>query len=199
MSNPTARIVRANISITLDGRYNGPGGPGDLSAIVPYAVTELARDHLTRVYDGASTVLLGRGSAQGFLGYWSAVAEDETADPRDRGYAQWLVNTDKVVLSSSLTEGPWERTRVRNGPVADVVAELQAEGGGDILINTSPSVIRPALAADLVDRLYLLVNPEIVGGGQRLFEDGLPRTQWTLTSQEVGELGEMALIYDRDR
>src|SRR3954466_6403610 len=123
MSNPTARTVRANISITLDGRYNGPEGPGDLSAIVPYAVTDLARDHLTRVYEGATTVLLGRGSAQGFLGYWFSVADDETAAPGRRGYAQWLVNTDKVVFSSSLTEGPWERTCVRNGPVAHVIAE----------------------------------------------------------------------------
>ena len=42
------RTVRANMSLTLDGRYNGPGGPGDLAAIVPYATTDVARNHLTR-------------------------------------------------------------------------------------------------------------------------------------------------------
>lgn len=26
---PAARIVRANISLTLDGRYHGPAGPAD--------------------------------------------------------------------------------------------------------------------------------------------------------------------------
>jgi dihydrofolate reductase len=193
------RNVRANISLTLDGRYNGPGGPGDLGAIVPYMTTEVARSQLARIHDGATTAVLGRGSAQGFMGYWPPVADDEHADPRERGYAAWLVGAEKVVLSTTLTEAPWERTRVVDAPAPDVVAELKAAGEGDILVNTSPSVIKPLLAADLVDRLYLMTTPEIAGAGQRLLDDGLPGTQWTLALQETGELGEVALVYERAR
>ena len=87
MTNATSRRVTANLALTLDGRYNGPGGPGDLGAIVPYAVTDVGRDHLGRVHDGATTALLGRRNAEGFLGFWPPVAADENADPRDRGYA----------------------------------------------------------------------------------------------------------------
>ncbi|MFC8074489.1 dihydrofolate reductase family protein [Streptomyces sp. NPDC057307] len=199
MTNSTARKVTANIALTLDGRYNGPGGPGDMGAIVRYATTEVARDHLTRIWEGATTALLGRLNAEGFLGFWPTVAEDENADPRDRGYAKWLVDTEKVVLSTTLTEAPWERTRVVNAPAADVVAELKATGEGDILVNSSASVIKALLAADLVDRLYLLICPEVAGGGERLFEDGLPGTEWQLIRQEVGELGEIAVVYDRAR
>jgi dihydrofolate reductase len=193
------RIVRANISLTLDGRYNGPGGPGDLGAIVPYMTTEAARDQLARIHDGATTTVLGRRNAEGFMGYWPPLADDEHADPRERGYASWLVGTEKVVLSTTLTEAPWERTRVVNAPVADVVAELKTAGEGDILASTSPSVVKPLLAADLVDRLYLMVTPEIAGDGERLFDDGLPGSKWTLTHQEAGELGELALVYERAR
>ncbi|WP_406284361.1 dihydrofolate reductase family protein [Embleya sp. NBC_00896] len=199
MTNPTARRVTANIAITLDGRYHGPGGPADMGAIVGYATTEVARDHLTRIWEGATTALLGRVHAEGFLGYWPTVAADENADPRDRGYAKWLVDTEKVVLSTTLTEAPWERARVVDAPVADVVAELKATGEGDILANTSPTVIKALLAADLVDRLYLLICPEIAGGGQRLFDDGLPGSRWKVAHQEIGELGEIAVIYDRIR
>ncbi len=195
----TDRKVTANISITLDGRYNGPGGPGDLGAIVPYAATEVARAHLTRIWENATTALLGRGNAQGFLGYWPMVAADENADPRDRGYAKWLVDTEKVVLSTTLTEAPWERARIVNAPTADVVAELKAGGEGEILVNSSGSVIKTLLAADLIDRLYLMVCPEIAGGGERLFEDGLPASKWKLTLHETGELGETAMVYDRVR
>ena len=194
-----SRTVRANISLTLDGRYNGPGGPGDLAAIVPYAVTEVARDHLDRLWQGSTTALLGRVNAEGFLGYWPSVAEDENADPRDRGYAKWLVDTEKVVLSTTLTEAPWERARVVNAPTADVVRDLKATGEGDILVNNSASVMKALLEADLLDRLYLMVVPEIAGRGQRLFEDGLPASKWTLTLHETGELGEMAMVYDRAR
>lgn len=199
MTETTGRRVTANLALTLDGRYHGPGGPADLAAIVPYATTDTARDHLTRLVEGATTAVLGRGSAEGFLQYWPPVAGDQDADPRDRAYAQWLVRTDKVVFSGTLTEAPWERTRLVNAPAADVITELRAQGDGDILVNSSPSIIRPLLAADLVDRLYLLVCPEIAGAGRRLFDDGLPATRWTLTRHDTGKLGEMTLVYDRAR
>lgn len=199
MTSSTNRRVTASMSLTLDGHYNGPGGPGDLSAIVPYAVTEVARDHLTRIYETATTALLGRVNAEGFMGYWPPVADDENADPRDRGYARWLVNAEKVVLSTTLTEPPWDRTRVVDAPTADVVAELKATGAGDILVNNSASVIKALLSADLLDRLYLILCPEITGDGQRLFDEGLPPSAWSLTRQETGERGELALIYDRAR
>ncbi|MEV0250009.1 dihydrofolate reductase family protein [Nocardia sp. NPDC050712] len=195
----TTRIVSANIALTLDGRYSGPGGPADAGAIVRYATTETARNHLTRIHENATTAVLGRRNAEGFLGFWPTVAADENADPRDRSYAKWLVDTEKVVLSSTLTEAPWERTRLANAPTADVITELKATGAGEILVNSSASVIQALLAADLLDRLYLLICPEIAGGGARLFEDGLPGTAWALTRQETGELGEIATVYDRVR
>ncbi|GAA3430314.1 dihydrofolate reductase family protein [Streptosporangium sandarakinum] len=199
MTEQTGRRVTANLSLTLDGRYHGPGGPGDFAAFAPYVTSELARNHMNRIWENATTALLGRNNAEGFMGYWSSVAEDDDADPRDRGYAKWLVDTEKVVLSTTLTEAPWERTRVVNAPASDVVTELKATGEGEILVNSSPSVIKPLLSADLIDRLYLMVFPEIAGGGQRLFDDGLPATKWTLTHQETGELGELAMVYDRVR
>lgn len=199
MTDSAGRRVSASMSLTLDGRYTGPGGPADLGAIVPYMTTDVARDHLTRIWEGATTALLGRLNAEGFLGFWSPLAEDETADPRDRGYASWLVGAEKVVLSTTLTQAPWERTRVVNAPAADVVADLKATGQGDILVNNSASVIKPLLSADLLDRLYLITCPEIAGGGPRLFDDGLPASKWTLTHQQAGELGEIAMVYDRAR
>ncbi|NUR82454.1 MAG: riboflavin biosynthesis protein RibD [Nonomuraea sp.] len=189
----TNRLVTANISLSLDGRYS------EMGAIVPYAVTETGRNHLALIHEHATTAVLGRGSAQGFIGYWSQVAADEDADPRDRGYARWLVGTEKVVLSTTLTEAPWDHARIANAPAAEVIAELRKDGEGDILVNTSPSIIKPLLEADLVDRLFLMITPEIAGTGQRLFDDGLPATRWKVSRQSAGELGELSLIYDRVR
>jgi dihydrofolate reductase len=199
MTDSNGRKVTANLSLTLDGRYNGPGGPGDFNAFAPYVTSEVARDHMTRMWEGATTALLGRVNAEGFLSYWPSVAADENADPRDRGYAKWLVDTEKVVFSTTLEQAPWERTRVVNAPAADVITDLKATGEGDLLINSSAGIIKAALAADLLDRMYLMVFPEIAGGGQRLFDDGLPASKWRLAHQRAGELGEIAMIYDRIR
>ncbi|NEA36764.1 dihydrofolate reductase family protein [Streptomyces sp. SID13031] len=195
----TDRIVTANLSLSLDGRYKGPGGAYDLGAIVPYATTDVARDHLSRIWENATTAVLGRLNAEGFLGFWPTIIDNEDADPRDRGYAQWLVDTEKVVFSTTLTEAPWERTRLVNAPATDVITELKSTGEGEILVNSSASIIKALLAADLLDRLYLMITPEIAGGGRRLFDDGLPSTKWTVTHQETGDLGELALVYDRTR
>ncbi|SHI43832.1 RibD C-terminal domain-containing protein [Nocardiopsis flavescens] len=199
MSEHTGRRVVANLNLTLDGRYCGPAGPQDHAWVVPYAVTDLARDHLTDLWRTATTALMGRVNAEGFLGYWPPVARDEGADPRDRGFGDWLARTEKVVLSRTLTASPWEGVRVENAPAAAVVDALRAREGGDILVPCSASLIRPLLAADRVDRLALMVVPEFVGGGPRLFEDGLPAHRWSLASHAAGGDGALALVYDRLR
>jgi dihydrofolate reductase len=93
----------------------------------------------------------------------------------------------------------WSPSGRHTTSAADAVGELRGAGEGDILVNSSPSMIRPLRAADLVDRLYLLISPEIVGAGQRRFDDGLPASEWTLARHEAGALGEISLTYDRAR
>lgn len=195
----TGRRVVANLALTLDGAYHGAGGPDDFALIAPYAVTDVARDHMARFVSTATTAVLGRVNAEGFLGFWPTVIGAEGVDPRDEAYAKWLVTTEKVVLSTTLTEPPGKNLRIHNEPADDVIAKLQETGVGDILVNSSPTVIKQLLAADAIDRLELLVVPEIAGGGARLFEDGLPATRWTIARHEVGDQGEMSLTYDRVR
>ncbi|WP_327003675.1 dihydrofolate reductase family protein [Dactylosporangium sp. NBC_01737] len=193
------RRVVTNMSLSLDGRYAAPENPLDMRWVMPYAITDVARDHLTSLWKPATTALLGRVNAEGFLGFWPTVIGMEGADPRDEAFARWLVDTEKVVLSSSLGAAPWERTTIAGKPTAEVAADLKAAEGGDILVLSSASVIKALLAADLVDRLALTIFPVFLGGGPRLFDDGLPAGRWTLASQAAGEHGTLALVYDRVR
>ncbi|MEU6674369.1 dihydrofolate reductase family protein [Streptomyces sp. NPDC046925] len=187
----------ANMSLSLDGRYAAPDNPQDMSWVMPYAHSDVARDHLTSLWEPATTALLGRVNAEGFLGFWPTVIGMEGADPRDEAFAKWLVDADKVVLSSTLGESPWERTAIVDKPTAEAVEDLKATDGGDILVLSSASVIKALLAADQVDRLALTVFPLFLGDGPRLFEDGLPAGKWALVSQTAGEHGTLALVYDR--
>ncbi|WP_371749607.1 dihydrofolate reductase family protein [Streptomyces sp. NBC_01283] len=200
MTEQTAdRRVVTNMSLSLDGHYAAPDNPVDMSWVMPYAVTDVARDHLTSLWEPATTALLGRVNAEGFLGFWPTVIGMEGADPRDEAFAKWLVETDKVVLSSTLGDAPWERTAIVDKPTAEAVADLKSTGGGDILVLSSASVIKALLAADMVDRLALTVFPLFLGGGPRLFDDGLPAGKWELAAQTAGEHGTLSLVYDRIR
>jgi dihydrofolate reductase len=192
------RRVVTNIALSLDGRYAG-SDPQDMGWVMPYAHTDVARDHLTSLWTTSTTALLGRANAEGFLGFWPTVIGMEGVDPRDESFAKWLVGTDKVVLSSTLGQAPWERTTIVDKPAPEVVADLKATEGGDILVLSSASVIKALLAADQVDRLAVTVFPVFLGGGPRLFDDGLPAGRWTLAGQAAGEHGTLALVYDRAR
>jgi dihydrofolate reductase len=194
-----SRRVVTSMNLSLDGHYDAPGAPTDMRWVLPYAVTDVARDHMVSLFQPATTALLGRVNAEGFLGFWPTIIGAEGVDPRDEAFAKWLVATDKVVLSSTLTEAPWERTSIVDNPTADVVDELKKQEGGDIVVFSSASVIKALLAADKVDRLALMIFPVFLGGGPRLFDDGLPAGQWELVSQTAGDHGTLALVYDRLR
>lgn len=193
------RTVVANCSLSLDGRTNGSGGDDDMSWIAPHAITSGARDHMIAVTKPATTILLGRKNYQGFGAYWPGVADDESADPRDRAFSRWLSATEKVVFSTTLTETSWANSRLVNADPVAVVNELQRQPGGDIIVLASFSLIKRLLQADALDALSLTFCPEIAGGGARLFDDGLPASSWRLRTFTPTESGALTLAYDRKR
>jgi dihydrofolate reductase len=200
MSEPiTGRTVVANISLSLDGRVNGAGGEYDMSWVAPHAISNVARDYMIRFTSPATTVLLGRKNYEGFGGYWPAVADQEDADPRDRAVSRWMNDVEKIVFSSTTTNSTWSHSTITGRAPADVVAELRSQPGGDILAMSSSSIIRQLLEADLVDRLQIILCPEISGGGDRLFDDTVPRSAWRLVNSEVADTGAICLTYERSR
>jgi dihydrofolate reductase len=192
----TGRRVVANFALTIDGRITGPGGNHDMAWVLPHAFSDAVRDHLAAVHSPATTALMGSVNAEGFAQVWPAVADDPDADPRDREFSRWLSATDKVVLSSA-GRSSWPDARVFDEDATAVLDTLQAEPGGDILILASVSVIMRLLEADRVDRLSVVLCPEILSGGRKLFETPLPASSWTLTSSVPSDSGALALVYDR--
>ena len=196
---PAGRTVVANISLSLDGRVNGPGGDYDMSWIVPHALTDGAREHMVKVTNQASTALLGRRNYQGFASYWPAVADNPDADPRDRAFAQWLNAVEKVVFSTTLQQAGWPNSRVVADDPAAEVRRLRKQRGGDIIVLASASIIRNLLAAGEVDRLSITLCPALAGGGARLFGDDLPGSAWSLAETTPTDSGAICLLYDRKR
>ena len=194
-----SRTVIGNISLSIDGRVSGPGGAFDMGWIVPHAITNAARDHMIQVTSQATTVLLGKNNYLGFSSYWPPVANDETADARDRQFSKWLNGVEKIVFSFTLKDASWENTRIVNDGPEKVVEALQKQPGGDIIVLASSSIIRSLLKANVLDRLSITLCPEVAGSGARLFEDGLPPSSWSLVQTTATQSGALCLIYNRIR
>jgi dihydrofolate reductase len=197
--NGDTRTVIGNITLSLDGRVHGADGEHDMAWLLPHAVSDAPRDLMARLTNSATTVLLGRKNYEGFGGYWPTVADDENAAPHDREFARWLNAIEKVVFSRTLTAADWQNSRLVDSDPAAEVKSLREQGGGDILIFNSGSIITALLSADELDRLTITLCPEVIGGGARLFNDGLPASSWSLTDVATSETGAACLIYDRVR
>ena len=124
------------------------------------------------------------------------MAGDDDADPRDRLFARWLNEAEKIVVSRTLTEARWRNTRVVADDPAEVVRRLRKEEGGDIVVLASHGVIRGLLEAGELDRLSITLCPELIGAGARLFGDGPAGSSWSLTEATPTSSGALCLRYD---
>ena len=190
------RTVIGHIPLSLDGRVSGPGGEHDMGWTVRHALTGEARAQLLRVTSPATTVLLDDQAYRGFGGFWPAVAGDEDADPRDRLFAQWLNEAEKLVLSRTPAESGWRNTRVADDDPAEAVRRLRGQEGGDIVVLASHGIIGRLLEAGELDRLSITLCPELIGAGARLFGDGPAGSSWSLAEAAPTSSGALCLRYD---
>jgi dihydrofolate reductase len=193
-----SRRVVTWVSISMDGFTSGPGGPAQDTWLYEHAMQDQTGEYFEGVWRGASTALLGRTNYEGFHGVWPGITRDPATDPRTRDLGRWLDSVEKVVVSRTLQDAPWENSRIARDLEAEV-KRLKDEPGRDILVINSASVIQALLRADLVDDVRFAVVPVIVGGGLRLFPEGLPESRWTLAGAATLAHGAVGLHYRRDR
>ena len=113
----------------------------------------------------SDALLLGRTTYQGFAEAWPSRTDDV-------GFADKMNTMPKYVVSKSLENPSWANTTVISGNVADEIAALKEQSGGDILVYGSGQLVRELMQHGLVDEYRLMVFPVVLGSGKRLFEDG---------------------------
>jgi dihydrofolate reductase len=104
----------------------------------------------------------------------------------------------KYVVSKTLQKPIWRDTTIIRENVIESVRAIKALPGKNILTDGSSQLVHALLAADLVDELYLLVYPLVLGSGKRVLPSGL-HAAFALTSAKPYASGVVGLHYARQR
>jgi dihydrofolate reductase len=176
------RKIVAGILMTLDGVVESP----------EKWQLRYFDDELGEIIDAAAAdsdaMLLGRRTYEEFAAFWPSQDSDVPM-------ADYMNDTPKHVVSTTLTELDWRNSSLVSGNVAETVDALKRQPGGNIRIYGSPTLVRSLLRDGLLDELELLVHPIVVGGGKRLFENGSYGTALRLVDSRTLGTGVMALTY----
>ena len=158
--------------LSLDGVYQGPGGPDEDRRggferggwTAGHADEEMG-PLLIAMFERADALLLGRKTWEIWEPYWP--------NHDDNPFGHRINVLPKYVPSTTLKNPAWQNTHVIDGDVEAAIRELKARPGGELQLHGSGQLLRWLLERDLVDELNLRITPVIVGQGMRLFpEDG---------------------------
>jgi dihydrofolate reductase len=122
----------------------------------------------TQMMSESDALLYGRKTWQIHGGAWEPMA---AGDP----FADVMNAMPKYVVSDTLTDpSPWRNSTIINGDTMEEVRKLKAQPGKNILMDGSSVLIHSLAQNDLIDEYHLLVYPVVLGGGKRVFADGVP-------------------------
>lgn len=121
--------------------------------------------------EACEALLLGRRTFEDFRGFWPQQDEDPT------GISAELDDLEKFVVTSTLTDPDWRRTRLLHGDPVEAVRELKSRGGPggrarEIVLTGSIQLCHALIVAGLADEYRLWTFPYVQGRGRRLFPDG---------------------------
>ena len=136
----------------------------------------------------ADALLLGRKTYQEFAGVWP---DRGTDDP----IGAFMNNTPKVVASTTLDKVEWQNSTLITGNVIEEVAKLKQQPGKNINMTGSATLVRSLLHARLLDELWLMVFPVVLGSGKRLFPEGEDRLSLKLAASQTFSTGVLSLTY----
>jgi dihydrofolate reductase len=176
------RKIVAGLFITLDGVVEAPERWQRR-----YLDDEIS-DALSASAEQSDAILLGRRTYEEFAAFWPSQG-------RELPMAEYMNDTPKHVVSTTLTRLDWANSSLVTGNLVEEVGRLKQQHGKNIQVIGSPTLVRSLLRDGLLDELELLVHPLVVGGGTPLFASGSYGTALTLVGSSAFATGVVSLTY----
>jgi dihydrofolate reductase len=177
------RKIVAGLWVSLDGVTESPE-----KWSFPYFNPEVGQAVQAQM-DSSDTLLLGRRTYEEFAAYWPDKSSED--DP----FADFINNTPKLVVSSTVKELAWGNATLVRGDLVDEIVKAKRQPGKNLGMTGSVTLTRSLLREGLVDELGLLVCPIVIGTGKRLFDDWVGEFPLRLIDSRTFENGVVSLTY----
>ncbi|QNA86259.1 dihydrofolate reductase [Sphingomonas sp. So64.6b] len=189
------RKIIAGVFQSLDGVKQAPGGPSEdptgAFTLGGWSFTfwdEVMGDYMDGVIGGDFDLLLGRKTYEIFAAHWPFMTDDPIGEKFDK--------IAKYVVTSSTEPLTWNNSHAINGDAAAGIARLKASDGPDLLIQGSSKLYPALIEAGLIDQLFLMTFPVVLGGGKRVFENGVKAGALKLVDHRVSTTGVIIATYE---
>jgi dihydrofolate reductase len=159
--------------VSLDGVMQGPGGVDEDTEggfaqggwTMPYWHDEIGA-HFFQAMQDCDTFLLGRKTWEGHSVFESLPEGDPFGD---------VMNAKKkyVVSTTLQSADAWRNSNIIRENVVDEVRKLKQEPGKSIYMDGSSVLVHELARHNLIDEYSLLVYPLTLGGGKRVFPEGV--------------------------
>jgi dihydrofolate reductase len=159
------RRVIVFVNSSVDGFMGSPAG--DLGWLIHD--DEMDHDFTSDLRRAADTILTGRVVFESFAAVWPARAADRSGPPELVEFANWMLDTPKVVFSTGRTHAVMKNSRMASLPIAAEVARLRDEAGGDMVVFGGARTVDAFVRLGLVDEYWLKVHPVAIGAGLPVF------------------------------
>ena len=137
-------------------------------------------------------MLFGRITYQMMASFWPTPA----ARQMNATVAEQMNDLPKVVFSRTLDKATWKNTRLIKGDIEAEVGRMKKEGGRDMVLMGSGSIVSQLTQAGLVDGFQMVVNPIILGKGRTLFEGVTKKPELKLKQSRAFKNGNVVLSYE---
>lgn len=192
-----ARKITVNMYMTLDGYGEFPEYPG--SDIIQDEPDEFWMEMWAKRYESVDTLIYGRNS---YLGHAQvhALSKRKKTDPEFLfDFSRFIERCQLIVLSKSLQKTEWGNTRLMKGNLEEIVADLRAEKGNDIIVDAGPSLVHEFMKKGLTDDYRIVVFPVIYGKGNHYWGSMLNQLTLKLLSVKSLPYGELYMHYETMR
>ncbi len=158
--------ITSFMHVSLDGFVSGLNG--EMNWI---KVDQEIFSHVGKRIQTTDTALYGKNTYLMMEGYWSTAADKPNASQHDIDHSKWYKNAHKIVLSTSLAANDLINTTLISDNNAEQLNHIKSGTEKEILLFGSPRATHSLMKLNLIDSLWLFINPVILGKGVRLFPE----------------------------